>query len=137
MQQFLLENTSAYRQWRARKLRNYPARTEQLIVDIQNPCQLTREEKDSLLQMCEKTNLAIYRTRRNDVQDKNIVTALARQLGLIHMDANFCADRDRISSIQALPEGPGSSYIPYTNKPLNWHTDGYYNQDTQRIRAFL
>ncbi len=137
MQQFLLENTSAYRQWRARKLRNYPARTEQLIVDIQNPCRLTREEKGSLLQLCEKTNLAIYRARHGDVQDKNIVAAIAKQLGLIHMDANFCADRDRISSIQALPEGPGSSYIPYTNKSLNWHTDGYYNQDAQRIRAFL
>ncbi len=137
MQQFLLENTSAYRQWRTCKLRNYPARTEQLIVDIQNPCRLTREEKGSLLQLCKKTNLAIYRTGRDGAQDKNIVTAIAGQLGLVHMDANFCADRDRISSIQALHEGPGSSYIPYTNKPLNWHTDGYYNQDAHRIRAFL
>ena len=137
MQQFLLENTSAYRQWRARKLRNYPARTEQLIVDIQNPCRLTQEEKNGLLQSCEKTNLAIYRTKHGDAQDKGIVTTIARQLGLIHMDANFCADQDRISSIQALHEGPTSSYIPYTNKSLNWHTDGYYNQDSHRIRAFL
>ena len=137
MQQFLLENNSAYRQWRTRKLRNYPARTEQLIVDIQNPYQLTQEEKNSLLQLCEKTNLAIYRAHHDDVQNKSVVTAIAGQLGLIRMDANFCADRDRVSSIQVLREGLGSSYIPYTNKPLNWHTDGYYNWSAQRIRAFL
>lgn len=137
MQQFSLENPGAYRQWRARKLRNYPARTEQLIVDIENPYRLAREEKNSLLQLCGKANLAIYRVRRDDVQDKNVVTAMAGQLGLVRMDANFCADRDRVSSIQVLCEGAGSAYIPYTNKPLNWHTDGYYNRDAQRIRAFL
>ena len=137
MQQFSLDNQSAYHQWRTRKLRNYPTCTEQLIVDIRNPYELTQEEKNSLLQLCEKANLAIYRARRGDLQDKYVVTAIARQLGLIHMDANFCADRDRISSIQVLREGSASSYIPYTNRPLNWHTDGYYNRDAQRIRAFL
>lgn len=137
MQQFLLENHSAYRQWRARKLQNYPARTEQLIVNIQRPHQLTHEEKAHLLQVCEKTNLAIYRMAHDDMQDKSIVAAIARQLGLSHMDASFCADQDRISSIQVIREGSGSTYIPYTNKSLNWHTDGYYNQDARRIRAFL
>ena len=137
MQQFLIENDSAYRLWRTRKLQNYPTRIEQWIVDIQNPHQLTREEKNSLLQLCEKTNLAIYRARHGNVQDKNVVVTIARQLGLTHMDANFCADRNRISSIQVIHEGPGSAYIPYTNKPLNWHTDGYYNQNAQRIRSFL
>ncbi len=137
MQQFSLENHSAYRRWRTRKLRNYPARTEQLIVDIQNPYRLTQEEKNGLLQLCEKANLAIYRAPHGDVQDKNVVTAIAGQLGLVRMDANFCADRDRISSIQVLRKGSASSYIPYTSKPLNWHTDGYYNREAQRIRAFL
>ncbi len=137
MQQFLLEDDSTYRQWRARKLQNYPARTEQLIVTIQRPHQLTHEEKASLLQRCEKTNLVIYRIAHNDVQDKTVVAAIAKQLGLVRMDTSFCADQDQISSIQVINEGAGSAYIPYTNKSLNWHTDGYYNQDAQRIRAFL
>ena len=137
MQQFLLENDSAYRRWRTRKLQGYPTRTEQLIVTVQKPHQLTSAEKASLLQVCEKTNLVIYRTEHDHAWGKNMVAAIARQLGLSRMDANFCADRDRISSIQVMNEGPGSTYIPYTNQPLNWHTDGYYNQDAQRIRAFL
>ncbi|MCY4421183.1 MAG: TauD/TfdA family dioxygenase, partial [Gammaproteobacteria bacterium] len=138
MQQFLIENDSAYRAWRTRKLQNYPDRIEQLIVDIQNPYQLTGEEKNSLVRLCAKTNLAIYRARQGQgVQNKKAVAAIAGQLSLVHMDANFCADHDSISSIQTIHEGVASAYIPYTNKPLNWHTDGYYNQSAQRIRSFL
>ena len=28
-------------------------------------------------------------------------------------------------------------YIPYTNRPLGWHTDGYYNDGPQQVRAWL
>ncbi|NKB63829.1 MAG: hypothetical protein GKR95_17505 [Gammaproteobacteria bacterium] len=28
-------------------------------------------------------------------------------------------------------------YIPYTNKPLGWHTDGYYNSDKHIVRSFI
>ena len=26
---------------------------------------------------------------------------------------------------------------PYTNRPLSWHTDGYYNAPEDRIRSFI
>ena len=137
MQQFSLENDSAYLQWRIRKLQAYPTCVEQLAVTIQKPNLLTCEEKESLLQTCEKANLVFYRTEHDPEQGKDVVAAMAKQLGLTHMDASFCADKDRISSIQAMEKGLGSTYIPYTHKALNWHTDGYYNRDSQRIRAFL
>ena len=137
MQQFLLQNNSAYHQWREQKLCGYPNTADQLIVHINNPYQLTVEEKDRLLQICNKTNLVIYRISNNNFEDKKIVNAIAMQLGLQHMDNNLCADQDRISSIQVMDEGLSNAYIPYTNKPLNWHTDGYYNQNEKRIRSFL
>ena len=28
-------------------------------------------------------------------------------------------------------------YIPYTNRPLNWHTDGYYNTAEQQVRGIV
>ncbi len=33
------------------------------------------------------------------------------------------------------PDGRGD-YIPYTNKPLSWHTDGYYNGHDNQIHAW-
>lgn len=137
MQSFFLESDQAYFKWREQKLKNYPQQTEELIVEINNPYKLTAKERHSLQNICQKTNLVIYRTNHGDVDKKDIVAAIAKQLGLERMDANLCADQDKISSIQAMPEGLGSAYIPYTKKPLNWHTDGYYNQDEERIRAFI
>ena len=29
-----------------------------------------------------------------------------------------------------------AQYIPYTNRAMNWHTDGYYNRRDRRIAAF-
>ena len=137
MRQFLLENDSIYRQWRERKLQDYPRATEQLIVDIRNPYQLTPAETNILLHTCQKTNVVIYRISRPVISDKGIISAIAAQLGLLRMDTNLCADQDSISSIQIMREGLSSVYVPYTNKSLNWHTDGYYNPDARRIRAFL
>ena len=137
MQQFLLENQDAYQKWRESKLRDYPENIEQLIVNICDPYTLTDDEKYALLKICHKTNLVIYRGPKENVEDIQVVTAIAEQLGLKQRDANLFADQDRISSIQAVDKGRSSAYIPYTKKPLNWHTDGYYNQDQIRIRAFL
>ncbi len=137
MKQFLLDTDKAYQQWREQKLANYPRDTEKLFVDIDNPYKLTAHERNALLSVCQKTNIVIYKIKHADVGDKKIVAAIANQLGLWRMDANLCADQDKISSIQVMNEGLSGFYIPYTNKPLNWHTDGYYNQDEQRIRAFL
>ena len=137
MRPFFLESDRAYFKWREQKLKDYPRHTEQLFVDIENPFQLTQQERHSLQKICLKTNIAIYRIRHDNVDKKEIVAAMAKQLGLDRMDANLCADHDKISSIQVMNEGVSSIFIPYTNKPLNWHTDGYYNQDEQRIRAFI
>jgi hypothetical protein len=35
------------------------------------------------------------------------------------------------------PEKSARGYIPYSDRPLLWHTDGYYNAPEQRIRAFI
>lgn len=134
MQQYSLENQPAYQQWREQKLNDYPKHVEQLIIAVENPYHLTREEKGALLKTIRKTNLVLYKTSYAGEENKKLVTAIAEQIGLNHKDANLCADPDRISSIQVMDE---SRYVPYTNKPLNWHTDGYYNQDDQRIRAFM
>lgn len=131
-----LSQTEAYEAWRRRKLSNYPKEAGLLIVTINTPIKLMDEERNHLLKICAKTNIVIYRTNNNQADVKRSISALTQQLGLKELDANISADEDRISAIQDLGSGR-ASYIPYTNKPLNWHTDGYYNCDTQRIRAFL
>ncbi len=136
MQPNYLSQPQAYQTWRAFKLSNYPKEVGLLIVNINNPIKILDEECNLLLKICAKTNIVIYRTNNDQTDVKHSISALTQQLGLKELDANICADEDRISTIQDLGSDR-ASYIPYTNKPLNWHTDGYYNGDTQRIRAFL
>ncbi len=136
MQYDFLANKVAYQSWRDEKLNNYPRLVENIIKPINTPISLTNEERFSLLKQCEKTNFVIYKITIDGFDNKSTVTCLAKQLGLTQRDANLCADRDRISAIQDIGSGE-ARYIPYTNKKLNWHTDGYYNTGEKCIRAFL
>jgi alpha-ketoglutarate-dependent taurine dioxygenase len=127
----------AYQCWREWKLSDYPGRAEDLIVSIANPFRLSPAEKMALLQRCRKANAAIYRITAGDIADKDLVASLGRQFGLVRLDRNLRADEDSITSLKVVPETSGTYYIPYTNRPLNWHTDGYYNTPDEQVRGVV
>ena len=87
--------------------------------------------------MCRKTNMAIYASRFDGLADKQIPRRLGEQFGLTHLDSNLLADEDAVTSLQVVPEKSGRGYIPYSNRRLLWHTDGYYNPSEKRVRAFV
>jgi len=62
---------------------------------------------------------------------------LASQFGLTRLDHNWLADEDGISSVTVTGEAGRGDYIPYTNRAIRWHTDGYYNPPGRRIRAMI
>lgn len=140
MQHYLLKEPRSYELWRAQKLYKYPECAEQLIIELNNPIKLADNELKSLKSNCVKANITLYRCSNINQNDKQIAISIAQQLGLQQLDANLCADEDRISVIRDTGQNIGeqkSHYIPYTNKALNWHTDGYYNSSQQSIHAFL
>lgn len=134
---FLPENEVAYRSWREAKLADYPATADELIVDVADPQHLTDGEYQALLPRLRKTNMALYRTRLGDNPDKSYPLALAERFGLTHLDSNLLADDDGLTSITVNQEGDHPKYIPYTNRPINWHCDGYYNTGEHQIRGML
>ena len=132
--------SEAYERWRARKLAAYPASTAELFVPISDPFALTAAEKAALVDACARANMAIYVTAARD-EDSAIPRALGRQLGLHRLDHNYLADDDGVSGIAVAPKDAGrgvrGEFIPYTDRPIRWHTDGYYNPPERRIRAML
>jgi alpha-ketoglutarate-dependent taurine dioxygenase len=42
-----------------------------------------------------------------------------------------------VSRVTVAREKARGEFIPYTNRPIGWHTDGYYNPPDRRIRAML
>ncbi|AAZ98444.1 hypothetical protein Tbd_2491 [Thiobacillus denitrificans ATCC 25259] len=132
---FDLGNASAYRAWRDAKLAAYPRSADELVVPLADPRQLTAAETAALADRCGRANMAIYSAPHLPAADKSLASELARQLGLTRLEGNYLADEDGLSSITpAGDEGTvRGDYIPYTHKPINWHTDGYYNALDRRI----
>jgi alpha-ketoglutarate-dependent taurine dioxygenase len=133
---FHLSNNTAYSLWRDEKLRYKTPSLTDLLVDIENPYQLSGDEKAAISERCEHFNMAIYQLGSPQAKDKTLVHALGRQLGLEHLDANLRSDEDSVSSLEVRDQ-TGNQYIPYTNKALSWHTDGYYNHLEKQIYAII
>jgi hypothetical protein len=139
---FDLGDDTTYRRWRAGKLARRARRLDDLVVEVRDPRALTDAERDALALRCARWNMAIYRVPGTPpgASDKSLLPALGRQLGLARLDANWLADEDGISSIAVgapLSGEDRAGYIPYTDRALKWHTDGYYHADARRIRAML
>ena len=133
---FRLENVSAYAQWRANKMAHIAPGLDDLLVKIADPYRLTADEKAAVVQRCAQFNMAIYQLKDLASQDKSLVHALGEQLEMIHLDANLRSDEDSVSSLE-VREQVGNKYIPYTNKALSWHTDGYYNHLDKQIFGII
>ena len=132
---FDLADNTTYRTWRDAKLAAYPRSIDELIVPLDDPRHLNAAELAALENRCARANMAIYSAPHLPAADKSIPKQLAQQLGLVHLEGNYLADEDGLSSIT--PAGEEGSvrgeFIPYTHKPINWHTDGYYNTLDRRI----
>jgi alpha-ketoglutarate-dependent taurine dioxygenase len=136
-QPFALSAQQDYAAWREWKLAQYPVAVDELLVPVQDPARLTAAEHAALLARGRKANMAIYSVDGGQAVDKAAIRALGRQFGLERLDMNLRADEDSITSIRVLPATAQTHYIPYTNRPLNWHTDGYYNSLDEQVRAVV
>lgn len=125
-----------YQRWRESKLDLYPETADKLLVGIKGR-NLSADEYQAITGQCAKSNLAIYQLADPGQGDKAFVRNLGQKLGLSHLDSNLCADHDSITSLQVMDAGRHAGYIPYTNRRLSWHTDGYYNKPGEQIRGFL
>ena len=134
---FALDQPQAYLRWRERKLARYPRRAEDLIVEVRDPRNLDDGEVEEIQRVCAAANMAVYTSPLAGVAEKDIPRRLGERLGLSRLRANPLADEDGISALEAAPEKSALGYIPYSNRRLLWHTDGYYNPPERRIRAFI
>lgn len=132
---FDLDDLEAYAAWRERKLADAALAADELWVEVRDLADPTDAELQALRERCRRFNMALYRAPADSSRED--VTALGEQLGLRHLDDNLCADEDRITSLQVKDSGLHRGYIPYSNRPLQWHTDGYYNRPDQQVRSLL
>lgn len=137
---FDLADATAYRRWREKKLDTAPRRLEDIVVEIKDPRRLSADERQRIVTLIRRCNMAIYVSRTGTDPDKAIVRRLGEQLGLQTLDEHWLTDSDGISPLSVLgvdARGERRDFIPYTNRPIKWHTDGYYNPPERTIRSLL
>lgn len=143
MQPLSISSSADFDIWARHKLSLYSPEAKQRILQ---PLEIGVEQgfNDAQLitlrQQVQDYNLAIYQIEgKLEISPENI-NFMAGQLGLKTLDAHLCATEDLISVITDTSKDQSSNdhrkrYIPYSNKSLNWHTDGYYNPYHQRVRS--
>jgi alpha-ketoglutarate-dependent taurine dioxygenase len=132
---YLLENEGEYQAWRARKLKVRQEVSATRIFELDQQGRLSRSMLQALRKQVAAYNFVIFQS--GSELDKTEFLALNQQFGLVELDANLGADEDKVTSLQVVGDADDrAQYIPYTNRAMNWHTDGYYNPFERRIDAF-
>ena len=137
LQPFDLDNVAGYQAWREAKLDAYGALAADPVVPVRDVAMLDAGEHAAIVKRVRYTNFALYEVTSGKTTDKQSIRALGRQFGLQHLDMNLRADEDSITSLRVVEAAAGTHYIPYTNRPLNWHTDGYYNRLDRQVRGIV
>jgi alpha-ketoglutarate-dependent taurine dioxygenase len=133
---FRPQNESAWRRWRERKLEAWRRTAADLVVDVRVPRRLTAAERAARVERGRRTNNAFFASRVVD-DDPAIVRDLGEQLGLRMLDTNLWSEEDGVTRITLTHDKARAGYIPYTDRRMLWHTDGYYNPPPMRVRAML
>lgn len=135
-----LEDIDAFQQWVDFKQMCYEKRSADnfsLIVDIDADGNIPEHGLTIIRQHIRCYNFALYRMQ-GDIKDHlAAIKNIGRQMGLKELDKNLCAHEDRVTRITVRPQGRANLYIPYSNKAIGWHTDGYYNPMHQRVLAMV
>lgn len=137
---FDLDNAAAYAAWRELKLATAPRKLDDIVVEIDDPRALTAAERARLIELNAVANMVVYVSKTGTDPDKEIPRRLGAQLGLHRLDSHWLTDDDAISPISvrgAEERGERKEFIPYTDKPIRWHTDGYYNSPERTVRGLL
>ncbi len=134
---FDLADNLAYQRWREHKLAHAVTRADELIVEVRNPHAVSAAERMAILACCQRSNMAVYAT--NIELDESGLQAFSAQFGLRRLDANWLAGESGITriAVSSRDDQQRQTYIPYTDRPIKWHTDGYYNPPERQIQAMV
>ncbi|MGB5281722.1 MAG: TauD/TfdA family dioxygenase [Arenicellales bacterium] len=132
-----LNDTTRYQAWRDQKLSQMPASIDQYLVPVKDPVRLSADEYNAIHDLLQRSNMAIFVADPDEARNKTIPVNISSQFGMHRLDHNMGADHDGVSELTVRSGQWRGGYIPYTNKPIHWHTDGYYNEERRKINGMV
>tara|TARA_B100000900_G_scaffold394893_1_gene392754 strand:- start:21 stop:851 length:831 start_codon:yes stop_codon:yes gene_type:complete len=115
-----------FKLWAAEKEANIPSNIDDLKVDIKDINHIESNEISKIKALVQRYNCCIYRSIA-ELKSKAHLIKFAQSMGMMTYDMNNI-DHEAVCTITRNKFNDRKGYIPYTDKALNWHTDGYYDQ---------
>ncbi len=129
-----------YVRWRADKVDKLSSLLKKPPVGIKNLANPDESERATLLERCRIANMAIYaaKTPFGDAPaTRRALLSFTKAMGLHIAERHRSADNDGIVALRVTRSAKQRGFIPYSRKPMNWHSDGYYNAADNLIRAMI
>lgn len=127
-----------YKLWADKKLERFSNKIDDLIVEINNPSSLTKPEKTYMSKIINQHNIVFFQIDKEAMDLKAAIKIMGSQIGLGNYEIDSKSDDDGLTEIKIHSKHQSNTeYIPYTNKKLNWHTDGYYNNNENLILSWI
>ena len=117
--------SAEFLRWAEEKEKNIPQNTDGISVNIHDINNVKISEIDKIKETINKYNSCIYSSKVALKTNTNLLK-FVELVGMRTYDCNNI-ESNEISTIMPLQNNK-INYIPYTDKSLNWHTDGYYDK---------
>ena len=115
-----------FKLWAAEKEANIPSNINDLKINIRDINNVKSDEISNIKAQIQRYNCCIYNSSSELISKVHLVN-FAQSIGMMTYDTNNI-DNDAVCSITRNKINDKRGYIPYTDKALNWHTDGYYDK---------
>ena len=117
--------SAEFLRWAEEKEKNIPQNSDGILVNIHDINNVKTSEIAKIKETIYKYNSCIYSSKIALRSNTNLLK-FVELVGMRTYDCNNI-ESNEISTITPL-QNSKINYIPYTDKPLNWHTDGYYDK---------
>ena len=117
--------SAEFLRWAEEKEKNIPQNSDGILVNIHDINNVKTSEITKIKETLYKYNSCIYSSKIALKANTNLLK-FVELVGMRTYDCNNI-DANEISTITPL-QNSKINYIPYTDKSLNWHTDGYYDK---------
>jgi hypothetical protein len=94
------------------------------------------EVVDSICAEVRSNGYARYQLEQVTGDARQIVARFYASLGLIEADSGVIAGNDHLSLLENSDNPTQRRFVPYSDRAMNWHTDGYYNAQSSSVKCF-
>lgn len=135
-----LSSDAGWKEWRAAKIRASERLMHTKPVALDSLSEPETGGVDAIRKNCRLANYSLFEVTAPDRTVESASAAImgfARRLGFSAAEDHRSAGASSVVALRTSSEESKKGYIPYTPRPMNWHTDGYYNAPDQPVKGFI